>query len=676
MTSDEDTAKYAPDQARDAGRFASGGGSSGGSGSGGSSEHPRALANNPSFSKWAKQRDSLDHAKWASAANRRLTTVGEGGMRGQLGEKGWARYVQAARARQTRAGKTADVDIAKAKRVPFQQWGGSGMYARQIVDRFPAHKVYAEPFAGAAAVFYAKEPAEKEILSDLDQDVVFAHQFIQGLDEKKMAALKKLDWRVSRPGFARCRKLEPRTDTERFWRHAYGRLCSWGAKPLSAGGSGFATIHDGQVYGLDDLWKFRDRLKGVRIVHQDWQTTVKEADSRDTLFFLDPPYVNEWGGKKDDSDGVPPEEVAKVCAGLKGQFVIAYTDSPRARKALSKCGRAFKIKVREGRHAGQWLKRSRLFVASDGIAKSLGDTCEAIEWVDAILAKSEAPTEAVPGAAGNAPTEDDVRAWARAHGHEGDTFTDHAKAWVKSHGLLDADADYGGMLGEAVIRMAETFSSEGHSGMSAQIARAAFNWLCDAWDGLHTMMLNDADFEKARTALAKCARDHIDSLVADAVMVAARADDLDAAGLERALVEDTPPAARAALAKQVVLKRDPKADEDERFVLGVVLEPETVDSQKDVYSASTVRTTAHKFMEDFRHIGLMHRGVIDERVRILESYLAPVDFEIDGATVKRGTWLLAVRVLDDKLWELVKRGVLTGYSIGGTALREGVGGGR
>jgi hypothetical protein len=121
----------------------------------------------------------------------------------------------------------------------------------------------------------------------------------------------------------------------------------------------------------------------------------------------------------------------------------------------------------------------------------------------------------------------------------------------------------------------------------------------------------------------------------------------------------------------VLEKRIPllKTDE-ERYVLGVVLEPEIVDAQDDIYSAAEIRNAAHSFMEQYQNIGLMHRGLVNGRVKILESYLAPTSFALDGAQVRKGTWLLAVRVLDDDLWAQIKSGELTGLSMGGSARRE------
>lgn len=121
---------------------------------------------------------------------------------------------------------------------------------------------------------------------------------------------------------------------------------------------------------------------------------------------------------------------------------------------------------------------------------------------------------------------------------------------------------------------------------------------------------------------------------------------------------------------------------EERYVLGVVLEPNDgkngvpldPDAQRDIYSAEEVRDAAHRFMEHHRNLGLMHREFVTGKVRILESYLAPVDFELAGARLRKGTWLLALRIVDDELWRKIKQGDFTGFSIGGSAIRRPVSG--
>lgn len=108
---------------------------------------------------------------------------------------------------------------------------------------------------------------------------------------------------------------------------------------------------------------------------------------------------------------------------------------------------------------------------------------------------------------------------------------------------------------------------------------------------------------------------------------------------------------------------------EQRLVTGIVLEPEVVDSQGDVYSADEIARAAHGWMEQFQNMGHMHQTLINSGVRPVESYCAPCDLELGGQPVKAGTWLLVVHVISDAVWAQVKAGELTGFSIGGFAQR-------
>lgn len=121
--------------------------------------------------------------------------------------------------------------------------------------------------------------------------------------------------------------------------------------------------------------------------------------------------------------------------------------------------------------------------------------------------------------------------------------------------------------------------------------------------------------------------------------------------------------------RQVRLLKGPDTAE-QRLVMGIVLEPETVDSQNDIYSAAEIASAAHRYLEQFQNVGHMHQTMLpDTAVKVAESYLAPVDFEVQGQAVKAGTWIIVVHILSDGLWKQVKSGELTGFSIGGYAQR-------
>jgi hypothetical protein len=57
-----------------------------------------------------------------------------------------------------------------------------------------------------------------------------------------------------------------------------------------------------------------------------------------------------------------------------------------------------------------------------------------------------------------------------------------AKKYLDKVGAFDTDSNYGGMIGESVMELVETFSEQGHSGMSAHITGEAFAALNRAYE--------------------------------------------------------------------------------------------------------------------------------------------------------------------------------------------------
>lgn len=104
---------------------------------------------------------------------------------------------------------------------------------------------------------------------------------------------------------------------------------------------------------------------------------------------------------------------------------------------------------------------------------------------------------------------------------------------------------------------------------------------------------------------------------------------------------------------------------------GIVLEPDEVDSQGDTIDASEVRKAAHLFLRRYNEgttLGLMHQEFEDIGIRVVESYIAPIDFELGGQSVKKGSWVMTIHVISDDIWVRIKDGELTGFSIGGVAV--------
>jgi hypothetical protein len=111
---------------------------------------------------------------------------------------------------------------------------------------------------------------------------------------------------------------------------------------------------------------------------------------------------------------------------------------------------------------------------------------------------------------------------------------------------------------------------------------------------------------------------------------------------------------------------DVSKKEDEHIVAGVVYAPDEVDAQGDTATEEEIRKALYSFMESSQKFKINHEGkYIDSKV--LEIYIAPIDFEINKQKIKKGSWVLVSRVLDAEAWKKIKSGEITGYSLAGTA---------
>lgn len=124
-----------------------------------------------------------------------------------------------------------------------------------------------------------------------------------------------------------------------------------------------------------------------------------------------------------------------------------------------------------------------------------------------------------------------------------------------------------------------------------------------------------------------------------------------------------------------------KAEPMKQIVYGVVLEPDTEDTQGDIVKAPDVEIAAHRYLKKaVRGQNTVHR--IQHGVRgffksgqglvPVENFIAPCDFSYipGGEIIKKGSWVLAAHIEDPKLWQDVLDGKFTGWSVGGKGVRS------
>lgn len=108
--------------------------------------------------------------------------------------------------------------------------------------------------------------------------------------------------------------------------------------------------------------------------------------------------------------------------------------------------------------------------------------------------------------------------------------------------------------------------------------------------------------------------------------------------------------------------------EDERKVYGIVYAPDVVDAHGDYTDEESLEKAAHNYLVNYRKMDTQH-NLVDGAGDVVESYIAPVDFSINGEDVKKGTWVLVSKA-SEEVWDKIKKGEITAYSLYGTAEME------
>lgn len=95
----------------------------------------------------------------------------------------------------------------------------------------------------------------------------------------------------------------------------------------------------------------------------------------------------------------------------------------------------------------------------------------------------------------------------------------------------------------------------------------------------------------------------------------------------------------------------------------LVLAPEEVDLHGDIYSTDEVRKACHNFNQHSMTANLLHLVETDS-FSIVESYISQTDMVLGERLIKSGSWLVVTQMHTDEIWEEVKKGNLTGVSVG------------
>jgi len=220
--------------------------------------------------------------------------------------------------------------------------GGKWRLAPWILAHFPPHRVYVEPFGGAASVLMRKRRAYAEVYNDLDGEVVNVFRVLR--DPEQAARLERA---VRLTPFARAEfnlsyelAGDPVEDARRFLIRSHMGFGTAAMRATVDGGkqrTGFRgnttrarTIPADDWAGLPDVVRqIARRMAGVVIEQRDAAEVISAHDGRETLYYIDPPYPHatrgnssRWNYRHEMTDDAH-RALAGVLRAVQGMVVLS-----------------------------------------------------------------------------------------------------------------------------------------------------------------------------------------------------------------------------------------------------------------------------------------------------------------------------------------------------------------
>ena len=224
---------------------------------------------------------------------------------------------------------------------PGSKWG----IARWIINHFPVHHSYLEPFFGSGAVLFTKERSRIETVNDLDGNVVNLFEWIRR-DPERLA--QEIYW------IPYAREVYDRaTDAIYTENDSFRRAVNFLTKMMMGHGFRVNEIKVGwknDVQGREAAYAAKgwcdtptrimeaaERLRGVQIENRPALEVIRRFNYPNVLIYADPPYLLETRYGKQyahEMTTADHEELLEALLRHKGPVLISGYESPLYDDAL------------------------------------------------------------------------------------------------------------------------------------------------------------------------------------------------------------------------------------------------------------------------------------------------------------------------------------------------------
>ena len=208
----------------------------------------------------------------------------------------------------------------------FCRIGSKRLLSNKIIKYIPEHETYVEAFAGSASVFFRKDKAKKNILNDLDKNLIDGYRLL------KKASSNPEDYNIQNgakniQNFVDNVSLNDSIE-DRLLQKLYLMCDTFSGYNKKI----FAPKANSQKRKIDKIQDYKNKLKNTTITNKDYKSIIKKYDNEKTFFFLDPPYEKSVEQNVYEHGSMDFEEFKNILDEIDGYFLLTINDSPYIRR--------------------------------------------------------------------------------------------------------------------------------------------------------------------------------------------------------------------------------------------------------------------------------------------------------------------------------------------------------
>ncbi len=216
----------------------------------------------------------------------------------------------------------------------LRYYGGKWRLAPWIISYFPRHRVYVEPYCGAASVLLRKPRSKVEVLNDRHERLVSLFRVLRNpiTARQLRESLRYAPCAMTEYMTARECCPDPIEDARRMiilGQQAHGSTGASGKKSGWRRGIRRSSPCNADCWAR--IWKqvtrWSARLRHVYLESDEALRVIERYDNPDTLFYIDPPYLvstrRTSQGYTFDLSEQDHRELAAVLHSLQGMVVVS-----------------------------------------------------------------------------------------------------------------------------------------------------------------------------------------------------------------------------------------------------------------------------------------------------------------------------------------------------------------